>query len=102
MTKPFAEARERQIARLDGAKPPTARGALALAKSQAYQDAADAPSTRRAYASDLANYGAKGLEAMPSAPEVVGAALSRTCPAHSRRRHSIPRGGYPGRARVLD
>ncbi len=48
MTKPFAEARERQIARLDGAKPPTARGALALAKSQAYQDAADAPSTLRA------------------------------------------------------
>jgi hypothetical protein len=29
---------------------------MALAKSQAYQDAADAPTTLRAYAADLANY----------------------------------------------
>ena len=56
MAKPFAEARKRQLARLDGARPPTARAAIALAKSQAYQDAADAPATLRAYASDLANF----------------------------------------------
>jgi hypothetical protein len=56
MTSPFAEARKRQIARLGGAKPPTARAAIALAKSQAYQDAADAPATLRACATDLANY----------------------------------------------
>src|ERR1700694_1667915 len=55
MPKPFAEARKRQLARLDGAKPPTAGAAIALAKSHAYQDAADAPATLRAYASDLAN-----------------------------------------------
>jgi hypothetical protein len=52
----FAEARKRQLARLDGAKPKTARAAMALAKSQAYQDAADAPSTLRAYTADLGNY----------------------------------------------
>ena len=58
----------------------TPRAALALAKSQAYQDAADAPSTLRAYATDLANYGAwcaaNGLVAMPATPEVVGAYLA--------------------------
>ncbi len=77
MPKPFAEARKRQLARLDGAKPPTARAAIALAKSQAYQDAADAPATLRAYASDLANYQAwclaHGFTPMPATPEVVGA-----------------------------
>ena len=56
MSTSFIEARKRQLARLDGAKPPAARAAMALAKSQAYQDAADAPATLRAYASDLANY----------------------------------------------
>ena len=80
MPKPFAEARKRQLARLDGAKPPTARAAIALAKSQAYQDAADAPATLRAYASDLANYQAwciaHGFTPMPATPEVVGAYLA--------------------------
>ena len=80
MSKSFADASKRQLARLDGASPPTARAAIALAKSQAYQDAADAPATLRAYASDLANYqawcGAHGLVAMPAAPEVVGAYLA--------------------------
>src|ERR1700740_2365307 len=38
------------------AKPPAPRAAIALAKSQAYQDAADVPATLRAYATDLANY----------------------------------------------
>jgi integrase len=80
MTNPLLEARKRQLARLDGAKPPTPRAALALAKSQAYQDAADAPATLRAYASDLANYKAwcemHGFLPMPAAPEVVGAYLA--------------------------
>jgi hypothetical protein len=44
MSSPFSEARKRQFGRLGGAKPPTARAAIAIAKSQAYQDAADAPS----------------------------------------------------------
>ena len=80
MPKPFAEARKRQLARLDGAKPPTARAAIAMAKSQAYQDAADAPATLRAYVSDLANYdawcSANGLTPTPATPEVVGAYLA--------------------------
>ena len=49
MPSSFTEARKRQMARLQGAKPPTARAAMALAKSQAYQDAADASATLRAY-----------------------------------------------------
>jgi hypothetical protein len=56
MPDPFVAARKRQLARLGGAKPPAPRAAMALAKSQAYQDAADAPTTLRAYAADLANY----------------------------------------------
>jgi hypothetical protein len=76
----FSEARKRQLARLDGAKPPTARAAIALAKSQAYQDAADAPATLRAYAVDMANYKEwcrrHGFTAMPATPEVVGAYLA--------------------------
>ncbi|HEY3643374.1 MAG TPA: hypothetical protein VGL31_19920 [Xanthobacteraceae bacterium] len=59
---------------------PTPRAATALAKSQAYQDAADAPATLRAYATDLANYKAwcdrHGFVAMPATPEVVGAYLA--------------------------
>ena len=80
MADPFASARKRQLARLDGTKPPTARAAIALAKSQAYQDAADAPATLRAYAADLANYKAwcerHGFVPMPAKPEVVGAYLA--------------------------
>jgi integrase len=53
---------------------------MALAKSQAYQDAADAPATLRAYATDLANYKAwcdrHDFVAMPATPEVVGAYLA--------------------------
>jgi integrase len=74
------EARKRQIARLDGVKPPTARKAMALAKSKAYQDGADAEATLRAYATDLANFEAwcakYGFTAMPATPEVVGAYLA--------------------------
>src|SRR3984957_14872916 len=62
------------------ARPPTARAAMALAKSQAYQDAADAESTLRAYAADLANFKAwcarHGFTAVPATPEVVGAYLA--------------------------
>lgn len=61
-------------------KPPSARAAMALAKAQAYRDAADAPSTLRAYASDLRNYQAwcarHGMTALPATPEVVGAYLA--------------------------
>lgn len=61
-------------------KPPTAGAAMAMAKAQAYQDAADAPSTLRAYASDLKNFQAwcarHGLVALPATPEVVGAYLA--------------------------
>jgi hypothetical protein len=56
MADAFTAARKRQLARLGGAKPPAPHAAIALAKSQAYQDAADAPATSRAYATDLANY----------------------------------------------
>ena len=77
MASSFTEARRRQLARLGGAKPPAPRAAMALAKSQAYQDAADAPATLRAYAADLANYkawcGRHGFEPMPATPEIVGA-----------------------------
>jgi integrase len=61
-------------------KSPTARAAMALAKAQAYQDAADAPATLRAYASDLRNFEAwcarHGMTALPALPEVVGAYLA--------------------------
>ena len=63
-----------------GAKPPAPRAAVALARSQAYQDAAEAPSILKAYAADLAHYKAwcdrHGFVAMPAIPEVVGAYLA--------------------------
>ena len=75
-----SDARKRQLARLDGVKPPSARAGLALAKSQAYQDAPDAPATLRAYASELANYKVwcerHGFTPMPATPEIVGAYLA--------------------------
>jgi integrase len=53
---------------------------MALAKSQEYQDAADAPSTLRAYAGDLAHYKAwcetHGFTPMPATSEIVGAYLA--------------------------
>ena len=53
---------------------------MALAKSQEYQDAADAPSTLRAYAGDFANFRAwcekHGFTPMPATPEIVGAYLA--------------------------
>jgi len=72
--------RQRQLARLNGAPSPSVPTAMALAKSQAYQDAADAPATLRAYAADLADFKAwcvqNGLEPMPATPEIVGAYLA--------------------------
>ena len=63
-----------------GVDAPTPRAALALAKSQAYQDAADSPATLRAYASDWANFAAwcdkHRFTAMPATPEIVGAYLA--------------------------
>lgn len=80
MSSPFSEARKRQLTRLGGAKPSTPRAAIALAQSQAYQDAADAPSTLRAYTADLANYEAwcekHGFAPMPATPKIVGAYLA--------------------------
>ena len=96
MTNAFAEARRRQLVRLGDAKPPAPRAAMALAKSQAYQDAADSPATLRAYAADLANYKAwcerHDFVAMPATPEVVGAYLAAAGEGYAmptlRRRHS--------------
>lgn len=60
--------------------PLSARAAMAMAKSKTYQDAADAPATLRAYASDLKNYEAwcvrHGMGSLPATPEVVGAYLA--------------------------
>jgi len=70
----------RPPARPRGESAPTPRAALALAKSQAYQDAADAPATLRAYATDWANFAAwcdtHGFIAIPATAEVVGAYLA--------------------------
>ena len=52
---------------------------MALARSQAYQDAANASTTLRAYAADLADYKARcerhGFDPMPATPEILGAYL---------------------------
>ena len=75
--KAFLFTDERQRSRLKSVAPRTAAAAMALAKSQAYQDAADAPSTLRAYEADFANFDAwcnkNGFTALPADPETVGA-----------------------------
>ena len=81
MTDPVRAARARQLQRLsDDERPPAPRAALALARSKAYQAAADAPATLRAYTADLANFKAwceaHGFEPMPATPETVGAYLA--------------------------
>ena len=83
MTEALRAARSRQLARLaDGQKPPAPRAALAMAKSKAYQAAADAPATLRAYAADLAHFKAwceaHGFQPMPASSETVGAYLAAT------------------------
>lgn len=76
----YVTARSRQRARMKGARIKTARTAILLAKSRAYQDAADAPATLRAYQADYARFAAwcehHGFAAMPAAPETVGAYLA--------------------------
>ena len=61
-------------------KPPSARTVMAMAKAQAYQHAADAPSTLRAYASDVKNfeawYARHSMIALPATPEVVDTYLA--------------------------
>jgi integrase len=62
-------------------KPPlSAPAALAMAKAKAYRDAADAPSTLRAYATDLKAYetwcARSRLTSLPATPEIVGAYLA--------------------------
>jgi integrase len=69
------------VRRLDEAEPElTIRAARSIARSQVYQNAADASSTLRAYKADLANFKAwcleRGLDPMPSTPEIVGAYLA--------------------------
>jgi integrase len=81
MIDPLRAARFRQLARLpDDQKPPAPRAALAMAKSKAYQAAADAPATLRAYAADLAHFkawcAAHDFPPMPASPETVGAYLA--------------------------
>jgi integrase len=81
MIDPLRAARSRQLARLpDDQKPPAPRAALAMAKSKAYQAAADAPATLRAYAADLAHFKAwcqaHDFPPMPASPETVGAYLA--------------------------
>jgi len=81
MTETLDAARSRQLARLpDGQRPPAPRAALAMAKSKAYQAAADAPATLRAYAADLAHFKAwceaHDFQPMPASPETVGAYLA--------------------------
>ena len=80
MTKSITTLPAQPPAKARGEDAPTPLAALALAKSKAYQDAADAPATLKAYATDWANFNAwcsqHGFTSMPSTPEVVGAYLA--------------------------
>ena len=81
---------------------------MLLAKSRAYQDAADAPATLKAYEADYARFAAwcekNGFMAMPPTPETVGAYLAAAgegyaIPTLRRRVAAIARtagvAGYP-------
>jgi integrase len=61
-------------------EPLSPAAARALARSQVYQSAADAPATLRAYKADLENFQVwcltHGFEPMPATPETVGAYLA--------------------------
>lgn len=63
-----------------GVDAPTPQAAMALAKSKAYQDAADAPATLKAYAADWVNFTAwcatHRFTPMPATPELIGAYLA--------------------------
>ncbi len=94
MSNLFSDARKRQAAKARCLKPKTAAAAVALAKSQAYQDAADAPGTLKAYASDVAHFETwcrtQGFSAAEADPTIVGAYLAAAgegyAPATLRRR----------------
>ena len=61
-------------------EPVSPAAARALARSQVYQSAADAPATLRAYRTDVENFRAwclaHGFDPMPASPETVGAYLA--------------------------
>lgn len=80
MTKTLSTLQTSPPAKIRGKDAPTPRAAMALAKSKAYQDAADAPATLKAYATDWANFNAwcskHGFTPMPATPEVIGAYLA--------------------------
>ena len=79
MSDLLSGARNRQ-SQPQGVKPKTTAAAIALAKSQAYQDAADAPRTLKAYASDVVHFEAwckaQGFSAAEPDPTIVGAYLA--------------------------
>ena len=85
MVDSVTEARKRQIARLDGARPPTARKAMALAKSKAYQDGADAEATC-------------GPTRPMSRTFMPGARSTASPPCRRRRKRSAPISPRRGRA----
>ena len=69
MTESLHAARSRQLARLpDGRKPPAPRAALAIAKSRAYQAAADAPATLMRPISPISRRGARRMVSSPCPP----------------------------------
>lgn len=80
MKKSVSTLPTRPPAKSRGEDAPTPRAAMALAKSKSYQDAADAPATLKAYATDWANFnswcGKHGFTPMPATPEVIGAYLA--------------------------
>ena len=82
MAKSVSTFAARPPAKTRGEDAPTPRTAMALAKSKAHQDAADAPATLKAFATDWANFNAwctkHGFKPMPAIPEVVGAFLAAT------------------------
>lgn len=105
----LARARRRQAASRQDAVP-TAAAAIALSKSQAYQDAADAKSTLKAYASDFAHFGAwckkHGFPAAEPDPAIVGAYLAAAgegyAPSTLRRRVAAIARAFGVAGRPLD
>lgn len=110
MSDSYFDARKERPAKARSLKPETAAAALALAKSQAYQDAADAPGTLKAYASDAAHFEAwcrtQGFSAAEPDPAVVGAYLAAAgegyAPATLRRRVAAIARAFGMAGRPLD
>jgi integrase len=110
MSDLFSDVRKGQAVKARSPKPKTAAAALALAKSQAYQDAADAPSTLKAYASDAAHFKTwcrtQGFPADEPDPTVVGAYLAAAgegyAPATLRRRVAAIARAFGMAGRPLD